>query len=276
MSPARVVASQTSPPDLPELDLEIRDGRVEWRQETGPPLELRGLTLEARRGGLATRTTGNAAGELYRGDAAVCALQLSFEGWLDGGSVRGQVSDLDLAQLPRDLLAMQRALLAGKLGKRAQELLVRDNGDLSWNGLALGFRAFADYDAASGISVVVASNLTSGALDRIRTVLPKIASGEHVPPPSPLKAKAADVELKQLQSYEGLYELRPGRNLELRVIDGRVRMNDWLPIPTSSTTLFSPQDYAEIEVVFDKDGGVSRLDWTTGGQTYPMPKVDGL
>jgi hypothetical protein len=100
-------ATRTAAPDLPELDLEIRDGRVEWRQETGPPLELRSLTLEARRGGLATPTTGNAAGELYRGDASVCALQLSFEGWLDGGSVRGQVSDLDLAQLPRDLLAMR-------------------------------------------------------------------------------------------------------------------------------------------------------------------------
>jgi hypothetical protein len=170
---------------------------------------------------------------------------------------------------------MQRALLTGKLGKRAQELLVRDNGDLGWNGLALGFRAFADYDAASGISVVVASNLTSGALDRIRTALPKIAAGEDVPQPSPIKAKAVDVELTRLKIFEGSYELCPGRNLALRVVDGRVRMNDWLLIPTSNTTLFSPQDYAEIEVVFDENDRVSRLDWTTGGKTYPMPKVDG-
>lgn len=123
---------------------------------------------------------------------------------------------------------------------------------------------------------MVASNLTSGSLDRIRAALPKIAAGEDLPPPAPIKAKAANVELKRLQSYEGSYALRPGRNLELRVVDGRVRMNDWLLIPTSNTTLFSPQDYAEIEVVFDENGEVSRLDWTTGGQTYPMPKVDGL
>jgi len=50
---------------------------------------------------------------------------------------------------PRDLLALQRALLAGKLGKLARETLVRESGDVSWNGLAHGFRAFADYDAVS-------------------------------------------------------------------------------------------------------------------------------
>ncbi len=135
---------------------------------------------------------------------------------------------------PRDLLAMQRALLAGKLGKRAQELLVRESGNLSWNGLANGFRAFADYDAASGVSVVVASNLTSGALDKIRSALPKIAAGEDVPTPEPIKAKAADIDTEILESYQGAYELRPGRNLELRVVDGRVMMEEWLLIPTSS------------------------------------------
>ena len=71
---------------------------------------------------------------------------------------------------------------------------MHENGDLSWNGLANGYRAFVDYDAASGVSVVVASNLTSGALDKIRSALPKIAAGEDVPTPEPIKAKAADVD----------------------------------------------------------------------------------
>ena len=57
------------------------------------------------------------------------------------------------------------------------------------------------------------------------------------------------------------------------MVDGRVRMEEWLLIPTSKTTLFSPQDYAEIEVVLDEGGEVVRLDWTTGGNTYPLPKV---
>jgi CubicO group peptidase (beta-lactamase class C family) len=174
---------------------------------------------------------------------------------------------------PRDLLAFQRALLAGTYGELAKEWLVRENGDLGSNGLAAGFRAFADYDAESGISVIVASNLVSGALDRIRNALPDIAAGRDVETPLPIDAKAAQVEPKLLQNYVGDYELRPGRNLELRIIDGRVRMGDWLLIPTSNTTLFSPQDYAVISVISDEAGAVERLDWTTGGNTYPMPKV---
>jgi CubicO group peptidase (beta-lactamase class C family) len=138
---------------------------------------------------------------------------------------------------PRDLLAMQRALLAGKLGQRARDLLVHESGGLSWNGMANGYRAFADYEVASRISVV-----------------------------------AVDPEL--FRSYEGAYELRPGRNLELRVLDGRVEMEGWLLIPISERRLFSPQDYAEVEVVLDENGGATRLDWTTNGETYPLPKVE--
>ncbi|MCP3961888.1 MAG: serine hydrolase [bacterium] len=175
---------------------------------------------------------------------------------------------------PRDLLAMQRALLAGRLGARAKELLVRDSGDLRWNGSAQGYRAFADYDAASGVTVVLASNLTSGAVDRIREALPKIGAGEDVPAPPPIEATAAQVDPELLRSYEGDYQLRPGTSFELRVVDGRVRLSGWLLIPISKTTFFSLQDYAEVEVVTAEDGKVTRLDWTTGGNTYPMPRVD--
>jgi hypothetical protein len=175
---------------------------------------------------------------------------------------------------PGDLFKFQNALLAGTYGKLAQEWLVREDGGLGSNGLAAGFRAFADYDAESGISVIVASNLVSGALDQIRGALPKIAVGKTVKTPAPIDAKAAKVDPEVLRSYVGDYELRPGRNLELRIIDGRVRMGDWLLIPTSETTLFSPQDYAVITVVRDESGTVERLDWTTGGNTYPMPRVN--
>jgi hypothetical protein len=181
-----------------------------------------------------------------------------------------------LYSTPRDLFAMQRALLAGKLGDRAQELLVRENGSLSWNGLAHGYRAFIDYDSESDFTVSLASNLTSGALDKIRSVLPKIAAGEEVPPPAPIRATPVRVDLGILEGYQGAYELRPGRNLELRVVDGQVMMEEWLLVPTSERTFFSPQDYAEIEVVIDDDGQPVRLDWTIGDQTYELPKVGDL
>ena len=175
---------------------------------------------------------------------------------------------------PGDLYAMQQALRVGKLGKQASTFLVRENGSLSWNGSAAGYRAFADYDAKTGISVIVATNLTSGAVDRIRTALPAIAAGEEVPVPTAIRATAVDVDVSVLESYQGSYQLRPGRNLQLRVVNGRVIMDDWLLIPVGKDTLFSPQDYAEITVVRTDDGAVERLDWRIGDNVYPLPRIE--
>ncbi|MBU2678035.1 MAG: hypothetical protein KJP16_13235 [Gammaproteobacteria bacterium] len=61
-----------------------------------------------------------------------------------------------------------RAALRAGVCRRAllgSEALVRGNGGLTWNGSAAGYRSFADYDAESGISLIMASNLTSGAID---------------------------------------------------------------------------------------------------------------
>ena len=175
---------------------------------------------------------------------------------------------------PADLFAMQRALIQGKFGSLASKALVRENGGLSWNGSAAGYRTFADYDAESGISLIMATNLTSGAIDRIRTAVPAIATGEDIPVPAAINATAIDVESSVLESYQGSYQLRPGRNLQLRVIDGRVTMDDWILIPVARATFFSPQDYAEITVVQKDDGSVERLDWKIGEDVYPVPRVE--
>ena len=53
-------------------------------------------------------------------------------------------------------------------------------------------------------------------------------------------------------------------------------MEEWPLIPTSEQTLFSPQDYAEIQVVTGDDGEVIRLDRRIGDQTYPLPKVGAV
>ena len=174
---------------------------------------------------------------------------------------------------PADLYAMQSALLAGKFGKRASEALVRENGGLAWNGSAAGYRTFADYDAESDISLIMATNLTSGAIDRIRKAVPAIAAGAAVPVPAAINAAAIDVQASLLEQYQGLYQLRPGRNLELRVTEGRVTMDDWLLIPVAQATFFSPQDYAEITVVQRDDGSVERLDWKIGEDVYPLPRI---
>ena len=175
---------------------------------------------------------------------------------------------------PRDLFALQRALVRGDLGERAKSLLLRPTG-LAWNGVTHGFRAFADHDESTGVTVIFAANLHSGALDRIRRDVPKIAGGEEVAP-RPIDATTVEVDAEVLKRYEGNYELRPGRTLPLRIVDGQVRVDEWLVIPTSETKFFSPQDYGRIKVVLDGEGQVERLDWTIGDQTYPMPRTGPL
>ena len=120
----------------------------------------------------------------------------------------------------------------------------------------------------------MATNLTSGAIDRIRKAVPAIAAGADVPVPAAINAAAMDVDPRILESYQGSYQLRPGRNLQLSVTDGRVTMDDWLLIPVAEATFFSPQDYAEITVVQRDDGSVERLDWKIGDDVYPLPRIE--
>ncbi len=172
----------------------------------------------------------------------------------------------------RDLLAMMRALLDGRLGETAAEVLIRDDG-LRWNGVTHGFRAFADYHADTGTFVVFTSNFQTGAGDRIRRDVPKIAVGETVETPQSLEIETVEVDPSILERYTGGFELRPGSVIELRVVDGTLRANDWLLLPLSQTEFFSPQDYARIKVVVDDAGEVERLDWEIDGTVYPLPRV---
>ncbi|MBU2678417.1 MAG: beta-lactamase family protein [Gammaproteobacteria bacterium] len=175
---------------------------------------------------------------------------------------------------PADLYAMQQALSSGEYGELASTALISENGSLGWNGSAAGYRTFADYHAESSVSLIMATNLTSGAIDRIREAVPAIAAGVDVPVPAAINTGSFDVEASVLESYEGLYQLRPGRNLQLRVTEGRVTMDDWLLIPVAPATFFSPQDYAEIIVVMGQDGLVERLDWKIGDNVYPLPRIE--
>jgi hypothetical protein len=107
---------------IPEVDLAVSGGRIEWRREGAAALVARDLTVQARRGSLGTRARGRAAGELYAGDTLLCSLDVDFEGWLDRGTVSGSVERLDLAQLPLTSLPLE-GMASGRFALRraAQE-----------------------------------------------------------------------------------------------------------------------------------------------------------
>lgn len=175
----------------------------------------------------------------------------------------------------RDLLALQRALLDGKLGQAAIQNYVRE-GNLSWNGRTNGFRAFADFDGTTGVSVIFAGNLLTGAADLLRADVPRIAADEDVAVPSRLNLEAVAVPVAVLREYEGVYQLRPGTEFELSVDGGSMSLSGWTLIPTSESSFFSPQDYARISVVRADDGSVEGLDWAIGDEVYPMPRLGSL
>jgi hypothetical protein len=113
------------PPSIPELDLAVRGGRIEWQRAGAPPLVARDLEVQARRGSLASEARGRAAGALYSGDTRLCSLDVDFEGWLDEGTVRGSVERLDLAQLPLPSLPMRgRATGRFTLQRSARDTLL--------------------------------------------------------------------------------------------------------------------------------------------------------
>ena len=199
----------------------------------------------------------------------------------DGGLVNAPPRDLShlvgagaAYSTARDLLAMMRAVIDGRLGEEVRASLLDDEG-ITWNGLTHGFRAFADYDRVSDTFVVLTANIQSGAGDQLRRNLPSIVAGEE-PDPPPEIPTAVEVPLETLASYQGIYQLRPGRTMPLRLVDGALRMDEWLLISTSQTELFSPQDYGRIRVVRGDDGAVERLDWIAGGREFPMPRVGDL
>ncbi len=173
----------------------------------------------------------------------------------------------------RDLHSLQRSLLDGRFGDSAARL--RD-GNLKWNGRTNGFRAFADFHGETGVSVVFTGNLLTGAADRIRSEVPRIAAGEEVATPQRLALEPVEVPPAKLAGYEGVYQLRPGTELELSVDNGAVSMSGWTLVPLSDTSFFSPQDYARIEVILKGDGSVERLDWKIGEAVYPMPRIGPL
>lgn len=176
---------------------------------------------------------------------------------------------------PRDLLAIQQRLLAGGYGELARENLVREGGP-RWNGATGGFRAFADHHAETGVTVIFCGNLVTGAIDLVRGDVPRIAAGEEVAPPEVPRYQAVTLTPAFQQRYEGIYQLRPGSEMELRFEGDDVRLGSWRLVPTSDRTMFSPQDYGRVQVVVGEDGAVEGLRWGESEEAPFFPRLGPL
>jgi hypothetical protein len=173
---------------------------------------------------------------------------------------------------PRDIFRLQRRILDSTLGSAAQIANGKEEG-FRWNGVTNGYRAFADHYPESDITIIVASNLQVGSVDRLREDLPRVIAGEEVALPVVPEYTPVKVDDTVLARYEGTYQDQRGSRITLSAADGMIYANDWLMIPTSATTFFSPQDYHAVTVVFADDGAVERLDWEWQDGLWPWTRL---
>jgi CubicO group peptidase (beta-lactamase class C family) len=177
----------------------------------------------------------------------------------------------------RDLHVLLQAVVSGRLGEAARLSWVR-SGKLNWNGSTNGFRAFASWDSASGVAIVYAGNVHTGAPDRLREALPALLAGEALPPsavpdPAAMRVTISDAELR---ATEGVYTMSTGTVLEVRAREGALWANDWALVPVGKDAYHSLRDYGDVRVVRRRDGTIERLDWTVSGGTLPAPRTGDL
>jgi hypothetical protein len=100
----------------------------------------------------------------------------------------------------------------------------------------------------------------TGANDLLRQNIPKIVAGEKVAPPVVPKPKFVKLSDDMLEKYSGSYNIA-GSPMPVRARDGALYADEWILLPTSEDTFFSPQDYGTIKVII-ADGKVTELDWS--------------
>jgi CubicO group peptidase (beta-lactamase class C family) len=175
----------------------------------------------------------------------------------------------------RDLHKLLRAVSRGALGEGPRQSWVR-RGKLAWNGSTGGFRAYADYDSASGLEVVFTGNVHSGANDLFRRAIPLLVAGETPERPVLPAPEKIALDRTTLESAQAVYQLGNGQRLAVRARDGSLYANEWALVPIAHDTYFSPRDFGEVKVVRDSAGRATRLDWKVGADTYPAPRVGEL
>ena len=163
-----------------------------------------------------------------------------------------------LFSTPRDLLTIARTVIDGGFGERARRQIVR-GGKMRWNGITNSYRAFLDYDAKTNLTLILVSNQMVGANDLLRRDVPKIVAGEVVEAPSVPRPRLVSLSEDVLKKYTGQYKIG-GSAMPVRTREGALFANDWVLLPISETSFYSPQDYATVSVI-GSDTSPEALDW---------------
>lgn len=135
------------------------------------------------------------------------------------------------------------------------------DGSIHWMGFGNGFSANVDYDPTTDVTIVITSNLLTGAAEWIRRDVPRILMDE--PLTTPRLPVPAFVELSddRRRHLEGVYDSF-GTHQALTFVDEKTAVlgGEYLLLATSDSSFFAPQHYSEFRAVTDSTGSVRALE----------------
>jgi hypothetical protein len=173
---------------------------------------------------------------------------------------------------PRDLFAVMNGVVTGTYGPSVKLALMRADG-MHWNGVTNGYRAFADWQSSDSLTVIVAANSHTGAIDLLRAAIPRLAAGERVSPPPLPSYTAVALGDDVRRRLEGDYDTGGGSISTLRFHGPSLALfGDRALVPLNDSTFLSTADYAKV-VFSSTEGGGVEIRWGTG--TWATHGEDG-
>ncbi|MEE9279196.1 MAG: AsmA-like C-terminal region-containing protein [Myxococcota bacterium] len=129
-------ASTLTPPELPALNLDLRDGRVEWYRANGDLFVMDELILSARRSAFGIAMHGSVRGRLSRAEHVVSRFDMRVDGRPTNFSVKGAISGLELDQLPTGPV-VARGVGKGEIALAVRRGVIEARAALTFAGLEL-------------------------------------------------------------------------------------------------------------------------------------------
>lgn len=181
--------------------------------------------------------------------------------WMPGRPMPGVDKNLaflvgagSLWATPRDLFAVTRHIASGgyagvTTGARAED------GTIEWTGFSNGSFAWVVYRPAIDVTLVVTSNLLTGAIDAIMRDVPRIVAGEPVPEFRAPRAAVVSLAGSRRAQLMGTYNYFGNRQqLEFLSPSAALLGGEYILLATSDTSFFAPQNYSEYIVDADSAG----------------------
>ena len=200
--------------------------------------------------------------------------------WTPEGALAAPAKDLSflvgagsLWATPRDLFNVARRVADSGYGTGPAAGARGSDGVIQWTGFSDGFMTIVDYRPSTDVTVVVTSNLLTGAAELIARDAARIAFGESVASPQVPVIGTTTLSAARRAQLEGTYSYAGSRHL-LTFVSSTAALigGEYLLITTSDTTMYAPQNYLQYHVVADESGNITALA-PAGGGPFTITRV---